>query len=80
MTQADYDEASSKALSLFEYGQVPNLIILAKLYIYDFMLSSEVKSMIKFSGPHHLSLYNTHINHPHLLFNTRTSSLRLMYV
>lgn len=22
MTQADYDEASSKALSLFEYGQV----------------------------------------------------------
>lgn len=26
MTQAEYDEASSKALSLFEYGQVMNIV------------------------------------------------------
>lgn len=29
MSQADYDEASSKALSLFEYGQVIYLVSLS---------------------------------------------------
>lgn len=34
MSQADYDEASSKALSLFEYGQVTYLNSLSAQIIY----------------------------------------------
>jgi hypothetical protein len=36
MSQADYDEASRKALSLFEYGQVISLCWLALIGMFSY--------------------------------------------
>lgn len=39
MTPSDYDEASSKALSLFEYGQVPDHTYSSSIYMLTLITS-----------------------------------------
>lgn len=50
MTQADYEEVSKKALSLFQYGQVSSLFLLWSVSIVKYSGNLETKSLVmKFS-------------------------------